>query len=281
MTTTSHIGITLVEQAQAQKEVTVNEALVRIDALLNSGAKSRTTTTPPGSPASGDLYIVAASATGDWAGQDGKITYFDQIWRFIVPNEGMLLWVNDEDTSYVYNGSSWILQDGYIVRSRVVTASGSVSITTVDYLVIINKTSGAATAVSLPSSPAIGRIFIIKDGKGDATTQYIRGSIDDVAKPSASLTINSIEQTVWSVGFSTSESTLSRTDYVSLSQSDIDGMRLNLKTPTMGKDDYFAFEQAYVRISYRRHAIRNLKGTNEFIAAGNSVQSVGLANGGY
>lgn len=108
MATTTHTGITLVDQSQAQKEVTVNQGFTRIDALLNSGAKSRTTNTPPGSPASGDLYIVGSSPTGAWSGQAAKLAYYDQIWRFIAPNEGMSLWVNDEDLIYSYNGTAWV-----------------------------------------------------------------------------------------------------------------------------------------------------------------------------
>jgi hypothetical protein len=108
MATTSHLGLTLVEQAQAQKEVTVNQAFVRIDALLNTGAKSRATNTPPALPASGDLYIVGTSPTGAWAGQAKKLAYFDQIWKFISAGEGMLIWVNDESRSYYYNGTDWL-----------------------------------------------------------------------------------------------------------------------------------------------------------------------------
>jgi hypothetical protein len=111
MATTPHLGITLVEQAQAQKEVTVNMALARIDALLNCGAKSRAIATPPVAPADGDVYIVAASPTGDWSGQPGKIAYFDAIWRFITPREGVTLWVNDEDVAYSYDGAAWVLSN--------------------------------------------------------------------------------------------------------------------------------------------------------------------------
>ena len=107
MATTSHLGLTLVEQSQAQKEVTVNQALTRIDAVLNTGAISRTINTPPGSPSSGDLYIIGASPTGDWAGHAGELAYYDQIWRFITQGEGMTLWVNDEDAIYSYDGSAW------------------------------------------------------------------------------------------------------------------------------------------------------------------------------
>jgi len=107
MATTAHLGITLIEQSQAQKEVTANRAFKDIDAILNTGAIDRTLATPPASPASGDVYIVAASATGAWAGKDGKIAYFDAIWYFITPREGMSLWVNNEDLLYTYTGSAW------------------------------------------------------------------------------------------------------------------------------------------------------------------------------
>jgi hypothetical protein len=108
MATTSHLGLTLVEQSQAQKEVTVNQALTRADAILNTGAKSRGGNTPPGSPANGDVYIVGLSPTGAWASQADKIAFYDQAWKFITPNEGMTLWVNDEDTPYTYSGFAWI-----------------------------------------------------------------------------------------------------------------------------------------------------------------------------
>jgi hypothetical protein len=119
MATTNHLGLTLVEQSQAQKEVTVNQALTRLDAVLNTGAKSRTTNTPPGSPASGDLYIVGGSPTGAWSGQAGKLAYYDQIWRFITPNEGVTLWVNDEDLLYTYNGSAWLANPAVKVKQAL------------------------------------------------------------------------------------------------------------------------------------------------------------------
>lgn len=107
MATTPHLTITLLEQAQAQKEVTVNEALFRIDAVLNSGANDKDLTTPPANPAAGDVYIIPASATGVWAGKTGQVAYFDQIWRFILPNAGLMLWVIDEAKHYIYNGGVW------------------------------------------------------------------------------------------------------------------------------------------------------------------------------
>jgi hypothetical protein len=114
MATTSHLAVTLVEQAQAQKEVTVNAALIRMDAILNAGAKDKDLATPPGSPLEGDVYIVAASATGAWVGQSGKIAYYNQSWKFITPLEGMTIWVNDEDIQYSYTGAAWVQTVGGI-----------------------------------------------------------------------------------------------------------------------------------------------------------------------
>lgn len=109
MAATSHLGLVLVETAQAQKEITVNTALKRIDALLNTGVIDKDLATPPVSPQEGDVYIIAASPSGAWAGHSGKLTYFEQIWRFVTPREGLTLWVQDEDLLYTFDGSAWVV----------------------------------------------------------------------------------------------------------------------------------------------------------------------------
>ena len=57
---------------------------------------------------------------------------------------------------------------------------------TTDYVIEVNKSSGVATAVNLPASPATGLTFVIKDGKFDAATNNITltpaaGNIDNAA----------------------------------------------------------------------------------------------------
>lgn len=63
------------------------------------------------------------------------------------------------------NPVSTILQRGI----RIVTAAGAVTVTPADGIVEINKTVGAATAVTLPAAGSC----IISDGKGDAGTNNI------------------------------------------------------------------------------------------------------------
>lgn len=62
---------------------------------------------------------------------------------------------------------------GVNVTVRVVTTAGAITVTTDDYVVICNKTSGAATTVNLPASPSVGDAYVIKDGKGDAATNNL------------------------------------------------------------------------------------------------------------
>lgn len=108
MVLSNNLGFSFIEQSQSQKEFTANAALAAIDALMNTGAIDKDIATPPVSPASGDVYIIAASHTGAWAGKAGQITYYNSGWKFIVPKEGLRLWVKDEDVYYNYNGAAWV-----------------------------------------------------------------------------------------------------------------------------------------------------------------------------
>lgn len=81
----------------------------RQDGLVMPAVKDRDLTAPPGSPADGDVYLVAAGATGDWAGHDDEIAHYWSGWLFTSPREGFRLWVEDEDLEIYYDGSAWQL----------------------------------------------------------------------------------------------------------------------------------------------------------------------------
>lgn len=73
---------------QSQKEAFVNEALARLDALVQPVVRGEATA-PPLAPSNGDSYIVGASATGEWAGHEREIaTWADPIWLFATPFAG-------------------------------------------------------------------------------------------------------------------------------------------------------------------------------------------------
>lgn len=90
-----------------------------LDALVQGSVLSAAIATPPGSPANGDAYIVAASPTGAWAGQAGNIAVWStQIattdtntkvpaWEFHAPKAGWLVWNAATSSFYLFNGTAW------------------------------------------------------------------------------------------------------------------------------------------------------------------------------
>jgi hypothetical protein len=68
----------------------------------------RDLTAPPGSPSTGDRYIVASGGTGAWSGQDDAIAEWDgAAWQFTTPTLGMTVAVDDENRNVRWNGSAW------------------------------------------------------------------------------------------------------------------------------------------------------------------------------
>ncbi len=99
----------LLDAAQAQKHVTVNEALVRADTFGAGRVEAQDLTTPPGSPGDGEAWIVASGATGVWAGHDGEIALFlNGGWEFAQPWTGARYWVAAEAALTVWTGAKWV-----------------------------------------------------------------------------------------------------------------------------------------------------------------------------
>ncbi|SNS42686.1 DUF2793 domain-containing protein [Tropicimonas sediminicola] len=109
MTDTPSLTLPLLQPAQAQKHVTVNEALVRLDGLTQLRLKSRQLTEPPATGVvDGDCYAVAAGAQGDWVGQAGRVAIGSNGgWVFAQPLAGWRAWIEDEYSSAVFLNGAW------------------------------------------------------------------------------------------------------------------------------------------------------------------------------
>ncbi len=108
MTDTTHLGLTYIDAAQAQKHVTLNEALAKLDALVHLAVSARGVLAPPSTPAEGDRVLIGANATGAFAGKDAQIaTFLAGDWIFLPPRPGWRLFVASETLLLLYDGANW------------------------------------------------------------------------------------------------------------------------------------------------------------------------------
>ncbi len=107
MPETNNLGLPLVAPAQAQKHVTVNESLTRLDALVQLSLASAGQTVPPGGPSEAEVHAVGSGATGAWSGQDGQLAIFlNGGWVFLTPQAGWLGWSGGSRVQF--DGVEWV-----------------------------------------------------------------------------------------------------------------------------------------------------------------------------
>jgi hypothetical protein len=110
MSETTKLLLPFIAASQAQKHVTHNEALRLLDGLVQMVVLDKDLTAAPGGAADGDAYIVADSATGQWAGWDADVAVrSDGAWLRLVARPGWMAWVEDEEALYVRRSSGWVL----------------------------------------------------------------------------------------------------------------------------------------------------------------------------
>lgn len=171
MDATANLALPYILPSQAQKHVPHNEALRRLDALVQLSCLDRTLTDPPASPSQGDRHIVGTGATGDWTGKDGQIAAWqDGAWAFFVPAAGWLAWVQAEELLLAHDGSGWAettpqsldllgINTAADETNRLTVSSGAVLLNHdgTDQQTKINKASSTDTASLVFQSGFSGR----------------------------------------------------------------------------------------------------------------------------
>lgn len=108
MDSTAQLALPLVQPGQAQKHVTVNEALMRLDAIAALVLASRSLASPPPEAVEGSAWALPAQPAGDWAGQGGRIAVrANGGWVFLSPRRGWRAWIADEHQSALHDGTAW------------------------------------------------------------------------------------------------------------------------------------------------------------------------------
>jgi hypothetical protein len=96
---------------QAQKELTHNEALIRIDALLHPSVEAELSTPlEPNDSDIGKCWLVGGSATGIWSGRSGQLAvWIGGSWRFCQPTRGMRIKMASTGVERSWNGIEWMM----------------------------------------------------------------------------------------------------------------------------------------------------------------------------
>ncbi|AFQ45148.1 DUF2793 domain-containing protein [Desulfosporosinus meridiei] len=105
-------GTTITDLWSAQK-INNEIELAKHNIEPQASVKDQNLTAPPGSPTTGDRYIIPASATGAWVSQATKIAEWNGAsWLFYTPQTGWTCYVDDEQKVYSWNGTAWVRTGG-------------------------------------------------------------------------------------------------------------------------------------------------------------------------
>ena len=159
MAQTPRYALPLLQSGQAQKEVTHNDALAQIDALLHLVVESRAVATPPlGAEAA--AWIVGTAASGFWTSHDGQIAVLDDTgWSFVTPRDGCIAFVRDEQIFVSWAAGAW--RDSLPVRSLTIAGRTVLG----GSLAKVTAPTGGAT-IDSETRTALGQLIVALQGLG-------------------------------------------------------------------------------------------------------------------
>lgn len=106
--TSPKLSLPLLQPNQAQKHVTVNESLLKLDMLVQPTVLAVGRDTPPDSPEDGDSYIVGPAPSGAWAGHSEALaSWQDGAWVFAAPQAGWRVRDVASGEDWLFDGSAW------------------------------------------------------------------------------------------------------------------------------------------------------------------------------
>ena len=148
---TLRCGLPLLQPAQAQRHVTVNDAMMRLDALVNLVLNSVSVATPPATVVDGQCWAVPPGATAAWQGHGDEIAIgANGGWVFAIPQRGQRAFVLDLGGPALWNGSAWV-ESGLTLGAF---GSGLISGVT-EGEVEITAGTGMAASVTIPANTLV------------------------------------------------------------------------------------------------------------------------------
>lgn len=106
----ARLGLPYLAAGQMQKHVTLNEALTRLDAVVQTAVVSRTQAAQPSDPPDGALYILPVGATGEaWSGRpEGSLMRAEAGgWSVVEAADGMIAVILDAGQVVLRHDGGW------------------------------------------------------------------------------------------------------------------------------------------------------------------------------
>lgn len=133
-----------------------------LDGLVMLSVLDRDLAAPPAAPSDGARYLVAAGATGPWAGKSAQIARYTSTttpgWEFFQPHEGWFVHVDDEDAVYRHTGSGWEKWQGP-ASAGWAAATGPVSRAAFDTATVTTSELAQRVKALLDDLTAQGRLY--------------------------------------------------------------------------------------------------------------------------
>lgn len=154
MSETMQLALPLLQPAQAQKHVTVNEALVRLDGLTHLVLQSVDTATPPVAGDDGETWHVPLGAVNAWDGHGGEVAIWSNGgWVFVQPRTGWRAWIADRHRGAVFDGSVW--------AEGAVAASENRAVSAINVLEFDHAIAAGASSVTAVPIPQFAMVFAV------------------------------------------------------------------------------------------------------------------------
>jgi len=148
MVKSPNLELPFVEAAQAQKHVTVNESLVRLDALSQLVLESTSETVPPGVAADGIAYAVPEGAQPPWQNSVGHVVVRSNGgWITVAPRAGWRAWVADINRLCVFDGANWLPIGA--------SGSGPTSVQPIEFELDLVSGEAQTTAAVIPAQSCV------------------------------------------------------------------------------------------------------------------------------
>lgn len=175
-----NLALPYLQPSQAQKHVIHNEALERLDILVQLTVEAFGATEPPSLPEPGAVYALGSGATGAWAGHDGELAaWVGEAWLFITPRTGWRAAASDGAQLRIWDGADWAAPLDGLDRLGINTSADSTNRLAVaapatllnhedgDHRLVINKAGAADTATAVFQSGFSGRAEMGLAGEDD------------------------------------------------------------------------------------------------------------------